>query len=49
MVSAFGLFWFGEGIGVHWPYGDAAILALMTVLLAAASIGIRAARRTAFA
>src|SRR5258705_310849 len=49
MVSAFGLFWFGEGIGVHWPYGDAAILALMAVLLAAASIGIRAARRAAFA
>ena len=49
MVSAFGLFWFGEGIGVHWPYGDATILALMAVLLATASIGVRAARRAAFA
>ncbi len=49
MVSAFGLFWFGEGIGIHWPYGDAAILALMGVLLAVASIGVRAARRAAFA
>src|SRR5258706_160474 len=49
MVSAFGLFWFGEGIGIHWPYGDAAILALMAVLLAAASIGIRTARRVASA
>jgi len=49
MVSAFGLFWFGEGIGVQWPYGDAAILALMAVLLAAASVGTRAARRAGFA
>ena len=30
-------------------YGDATILALMTVLLATASIGVRAARRAAFA
>jgi uncharacterized membrane protein len=47
MVSAFGLFWFGEGIGVHWPYGDATIPALMAALLAAASIGVAAARRAA--
>ena len=45
MVSAFGMFWFGEGIGVHWPYGDVTILALMAVLLAASSIGVRVARR----
>ncbi len=49
MVSAFGLFWFGEGIGLHWPSGDAAILALMAVLFAAASLGIGAARRAASA
>ncbi len=45
MVSAFGLFWFGEGIGVQWPYGDATILALMAVLLAASFAGVRVARR----
>jgi len=45
MVSAFGMFWFGEGIGVHWPYGDATILALMAVLLAASSAGVGLARR----
>jgi Ca2+/H+ antiporter, TMEM165/GDT1 family len=45
MVSAFGLFWFGEGIGAHWPYGDATIPALMAVLLAASSMGVRVARR----
>jgi uncharacterized membrane protein len=45
MVSAFGLFWFGEGIGLHWPYGDAAIPALMALLLAASAAGVRVARR----
>jgi uncharacterized membrane protein len=45
MVSAFGLFWFGEGIGVQWPYGDATILVLMAILLAASAAGVRMARR----
>jgi uncharacterized membrane protein len=45
MVSAFGLFWFGEGVGIPWAYGDATILALMALLLAAASFGIRVTRR----
>ena len=45
MVSAFGLFWFGEGVGVPWAYGDATILALMALLLTAASLGIRVSRR----
>jgi uncharacterized membrane protein len=45
MISAFGMFWFGEGIGVHWPFGDVMILALMAMLLAASSIGVRVARR----
>jgi Ca2+/H+ antiporter, TMEM165/GDT1 family len=45
MVSAFGLFWYGEGIGVHWPYGDATILGLMAVLLASSSVAVAMARR----
>jgi Ca2+/H+ antiporter, TMEM165/GDT1 family len=44
-VSAFGLFWFGEGIGVNWPYGDATILGLMAILLAASSVAVGMARR----
>jgi uncharacterized membrane protein len=43
MVSAFGLYWFGEGIGVHWPFADATILGLMALLLAASSIAVRVA------
>jgi Ca2+/H+ antiporter, TMEM165/GDT1 family len=29
MLSSFGLFWVGEGAGVHWPGDDLAILALV--------------------
>ncbi|HEY1168113.1 MAG TPA: hypothetical protein VGE81_03890 [Candidatus Limnocylindrales bacterium] len=29
MLTGFGTFWAGEGIGIDWPAGDAAILALL--------------------
>ena len=45
MLTAFGWFWFGEGIGIQWPYGDAAILALMAVLYVASFLAVRAIRR----
>ena len=34
MLSAFGLFWTGEGLGVAWPGADAAILAFIVLFLA---------------
>jgi uncharacterized membrane protein len=34
MLSAFGLFWATEGVGVDWPGGDAAILGLVIVTAA---------------
>jgi len=36
MLSAFGLFWTGESLGVAWPGGDAAILAFAAMFLAVA-------------
>jgi uncharacterized membrane protein len=45
MVTAFGLFWFAEGLGLRWHYGEATILALMAVLLLACGTGVLLARR----
>ena len=47
LLSAFGLFWTGEGLGVNWPGADLAILAfvalfLLTGLAAVALLGRRA-------
>jgi len=33
MLSAFGLFWTGEGFGLHWPGADLAILAFIALFL----------------
>jgi Ca2+/H+ antiporter, TMEM165/GDT1 family len=44
LISAFGLFWFGEGIGVAWPYHDLAILGLAGALFVISRIGVRLAR-----
>jgi len=45
LMSAFGLFWFGEGAGLEWPYADAAILGLMAILAVASWLGITIAKR----
>jgi Ca2+/H+ antiporter, TMEM165/GDT1 family len=36
MLSAFGLFWTGESLGVAWPGGDAAILGFIVLFLTVA-------------
>jgi len=45
VMSAFGLFWFGEGIGLQWPYDDGAIVGLLAILAGASWLGIRLAAR----
>ena len=47
LISAFGLFWFGEGIGVAWPYHDLAILGLAGALLLLSRISVSLARHAA--
>jgi len=47
LLSAFGAFWVGEGLGFHWPGDDLAILGIAALFLAAASAIAPLARREA--
>jgi Ca2+/H+ antiporter, TMEM165/GDT1 family len=40
MLSSFGLFWTGEGLGIPWPGADAAILAFIALFLAAGLLAV---------
>ena len=44
MLTSFGTFWAGEGVGIDWP-GDEASLAALIVLTVAWSLALRAAAR----
>lgn len=43
VISAFGIYWTGEGMGAHWPGHDLALLAIMAGLAAVALLGVRLA------
>jgi uncharacterized membrane protein len=45
MLSAFGMFWTGEGLGVAWPGADLAIIVFGALFLAAALAAIAIVRR----
>ena len=45
MLSAFGVFWTGEGLGVAWPLGDLAIVALAALFLGVALLAVVALKR----
>ena len=45
MLSAFGVFWTGEGLGIGWPGGDLALLAFAALFLLAGLLAARMARR----
>lgn len=45
MLASFGVFWTGEGSGVHWPGSDLAILALVALFALVARVGIALLRR----
>jgi Ca2+/H+ antiporter, TMEM165/GDT1 family len=46
MLSAFGVFWTGEGLGVAWPGADLAIVAFAALFLAVGSAAVVLARRS---
>ena len=45
MLSAFGVFWTGEGLGIAWPGQDLALLLFVTLFLGAGLISSVLARR----
>ena len=45
MLSAFGVFWAGEGLGVGWPGEDLAIVAFAVMFLAVSGAAVVLARR----
>src|SRR5437899_2115972 len=45
LISAFGVFWVGEGLGFHWPGSDLSIFGLTAGFLLVALIMVPAARR----
>jgi uncharacterized membrane protein len=47
MLCSFGIFWAAEGAGASWPGGEAALLAIIPVLLAASIVTVLALRRGA--
>ena len=47
LLSAFGVFWTGEGLGYAWPAGDVALPVLAIGFLVASEVGVMAARRVA--
>jgi uncharacterized membrane protein len=47
MLTSFGVFWVGEGAGVHWPGSDLMILVLVAVFAATAAVLSLAMRKSA--
>jgi len=46
MLSAFGVFWTGEGLGVAWPGADLFLLFLAALFLVVGILGAKVARRS---
>ena len=45
LIASFGVFWLGEGLGLHWPGADFSILGLTGGFLAVSLLMIRVLRR----
>ena len=45
LLSSFGVFWIGEGLGYPWPGEDLALLALVAGFLAGSLVGVALAKR----
>jgi uncharacterized membrane protein len=41
LLVAFGIFWTGEGVGLHWPGADFSLLVLIALVFAGALGAVR--------
>ena len=44
MLTAFGIFWIGEGLRYPWPGEDLALIAMIALLLVFSALAVRLAR-----
>jgi uncharacterized membrane protein len=44
LLSSFGVFWTGEGLGISWPGSDGALIGFILAFLLASFLSVRAAR-----
>jgi len=47
LLSAFGMFWTGEGLGIDWPGGDLVIVAFVAIFLVVGLLSVAAAKMIA--
>lgn len=47
LLVAFGIFWAGEGVGLHWPGADVSLLGLIVLVFAGAIGAVRGVARAA--
>lgn len=47
MLSSFGVFWTGEGLGIHWPGADLALIGLLAVFAVFSALAVRSLRAPA--
>jgi uncharacterized membrane protein len=45
LLTSFGIFWAGEGVGVDWPEGDGSLLAIIAFVAAASAAMVFSLRR----
>ena len=46
LLVAFGIFWLGEGVGLHWPGGEVSLLVIVGLVFGVATEAVRRIKQT---